>query len=281
MVILHASDLQAGRPFRAKAGEDLVALAHALRPDLVVVAGDLTQRAKAREYRLARTLLDCLAPLPVVVTPGNHDVPLYRAWERLFTPYRNWRRFIAPALDTVTRVEGATVVALNSSAPRRAIVGGRVDGPQVELARRAFASAPADEARVLVIHHHFARPPDGEGGRRLPGAAALLRSFEAMGVDLILGGHVHQTHLGTSRALVDGPGPGIPLVACGTTTSSRGRGPEAGRNTLNVVHLDETTVRVETLLHREGEGFAAVQERSFPRPGRRPPASRNGPGGAP
>jgi 3',5'-cyclic AMP phosphodiesterase CpdA len=267
VLILHASDLQTGKPLRPRAAEDLVALAHALKPDLVVIAGDLTQRAKVREYRAVRSLLDRLAPLPVVVTPGNHDVPLYRVWERVLTPYRNWRRFIALALDSVTRVGGATVVALNSSAPRRAIVAGRVDAHQLELARNAFASAPPGAARVVVIHHHFVRPPDGEGGRPLPGARRLLQAFEGMGVDLILGGHVHQTHMGTSRALVEGAGPGIPLVACGTTTSSRGRGPESGMNTLNVVRLEGATVHVETRRHREGQGFVPVAERAFPRPG--------------
>jgi 3',5'-cyclic AMP phosphodiesterase CpdA len=267
MVILHASDLQTGKPFRARAGEDLAALAHALRPDLVVIAGDLTQRAKVGEYGAVRSLLDRFAPLPVVVTPGNHDVPLYRVWERLLSPYRNWHRFIAPGLDSVTRVAGATVVALNSSAPRRAIVAGRLGARQLELARHAFASAPAGDARVVVVHHHFVPTPDGQGGRPLPGARRLLRAFEAMGADLILGGHVHRTHLSTSRALVAGAGPGIPLVACGTTASSRGRGPEAGLNTLNVVRLDAATVRVETHRHRDGEGFVAVAERTFPRPG--------------
>lgn len=266
MVILHASDLQTGTPFRPRAAEDLVALARTLAPDVVVIAGDLTQRAKAREYRAARSLLDRLAPLPVVVTPGNHDVPLYRVWERLLTPYGNWRRFIAPELDSVTRVRGATVVALNSSAPRRAIVAGRVDAAQVEMARSAFIASGAGDVRVVVTHHHFVRPPGGEGGRPLPGARRLLEAFEAMGVDLILGGHVHQTHMGTSRVLVEGPGPGVPWVACGTTTSSRGRGPEAGANTLNVVHVDADTVRVEVRRHREGEGFVAVEERTFARP---------------
>ncbi|MHB1192748.1 MAG: metallophosphoesterase family protein [Longimicrobiales bacterium] len=267
MVILHASDLQTGKPFRARAAEDLVVLAHALRPGLVVIAGDLTQRAKVREYGAVRSLLDRLAPLPVVVTPGNHDVPLYRVWERLLSPYRNWRRFIAPGLDSVTRVADATVVALNSSAPRRAIVGGRLRARQLELARHAFASAPAGDARVVVVHHHFVPTPDGLGGRPLPGARWLLEAFESMGVELVLGGHVHRTHLSTSRALVAGAGPGIPLVACGTTASSRGRGPEAGVNTLNVVHLDAATVRVETRRHREGEGFVPVAECTFPRPG--------------
>lgn len=267
MRILHASDLQIGKPYRPRAGEAVLALAREVRPDLVVVAGDLTQRAKPGEFREARAFLDALAPLPVVVTPGNHDVPLYRLWERAFAPYRNWRAFIRPELDSVTSVPGATVVALNSSAPRRAVVGGRLDPGQVALARKAFAGAPAGNARVLVTHHHFIPTPDRRGGRPLPGAAGLLSAFEAMGVDVVLGGHVHQTHLTSSRELVGGGGAGIPLLSSGTAASGRGRGPEAGLNTVNLVHLDPGVVRVVT--HRLGEaGFEPWGERIFPRPGR-------------
>jgi len=235
---------QVGTPYRPEVARAFLGLARSLAPDLVVIAGDLTQRAKAREYRVVRAFLDELAPLPVVVTPGNHDVPLYRFWERLLTPYAKWRRFVGAELDTVTRIPGATVVALNSSAPRRAIVGGRIHASQVALARNAFRDAASDDARILVVHHHFLPTPDGLGGRPLPGAAELLRSFEDMGVDLVLGGHVHQTHLRTSREVVSGSGEGIPLVACGTTASSRGRGPETGVNSLNLVHLDGEGVEV-------------------------------------
>ncbi|NNM34012.1 MAG: 3',5'-cyclic-nucleotide phosphodiesterase, partial [Gemmatimonadetes bacterium] len=132
MLLLHGSDLQVGKPFRPDRAEAFLATAARVEPDLVVVSGDLTQRAKVREYEIARDLLAALAPLPVVVTPGNHDVPLYRVWERLFAPYRNWHRFVSPELDSVTHTPEATVVALNSSAPRRAIVSGRVDSHQME-----------------------------------------------------------------------------------------------------------------------------------------------------
>ena len=226
MLILHGSDLQVGKPFRPDRAEAFIALAAEIDPDLVVVSGDLTQRAKRREYGVVRDFLDALAPTPTVVTPGNHDVPLYRFWERIIAPYHNWRNFISPELDSVTILPGATVVALNSSAPRRAIVGGRIDRHQVALARRAFGDAPPDSTRILVVHHHWVPTPSGEGGRPLPNGSRLLAQLESMEVDLVLGGHVHQTHLTTSRALVPGGAPGIPLVACGTTASSRGRGPE-------------------------------------------------------
>ena len=94
LTLLHASDLQYGRPFRLEAAEALISLAESLHADVTVVSGDLTQRAKADEFRGVRRVLDRL-PGPVLVTPGNHDVPLYRVWERLAAPYRNWTSFIA------------------------------------------------------------------------------------------------------------------------------------------------------------------------------------------
>jgi len=246
LTVLHASDLQCGRPFVPRAAEAFVRLAHEVAPDIVVVSGDLTQRAKAREFRMAMDLLARLPSAPVVVTPGNHDVPLYRVWERLLLPYHNWKEIVSPELDSVTGIPGATFVALNSSAPRRAIVNGRVAAKQVEWARGIFGGAAPGDIRALVIHHHFVPVPDGEGGRPLPGAARLVRSFESMGVDFVLGGHIHQTHISTSHDIAPGDNglPGLPLIACGTTASRRGRGPEAGINSLNVVRVGSHDVEV-------------------------------------
>lgn len=242
LTVLHTSDLQVGKPYRPEAAEALVREVDRVHPDLVVVAGDLTQRAKAREFKVARALLARLGPAPVVVTPGNHDVPLYRFWERLATPYRNWKRFISEELDTGTHLDGATVVALNSSAPRRAIVGGRLRDQQVALARQTFQQAPATDVRILVVHHHFVVTDDGSGGSPLPGARGHLDAFSHMGIDLLLGGHVHQTRvLGP-----DDPRTGVPfpVVSCGTTTSWRGRGDEVDANSLNVIEIGTDEIRV-------------------------------------
>jgi len=252
LTVLHGSDLQYGKPYRPAVGQAFQALARAVEPDLVVVAGDLTQRARKSEFEAVRAYLDELAPFPVVVTPGNHDVPLYRVWERLFDPYRNWKRWISPELDTVTHIDGAVCVALNSAAPRRALVAGHLSDAQMEWARRAFAQATAGDARILVTHHHFMPTRDEKGGRPLSRATQLLEAVESMGVDLVLGGHVHQTHLGTSRTLVPGEGPGVALVAAGTAASSRGRGVEAGQNTVNVVRLSEASVEVEVHRYQVG-----------------------------
>ncbi len=257
LTVLHASDLQCGRPFRPSAAEAFLRLAGETDPDVVVVSGDLTQRAKKREYALAASVLARLPAVPCVVTPGNHDVPLFRVWERLLGPHRNWKASISPHLDSVTRVQGATFVALDSSAPRRSIVNGRLDGAQLDFARRAFGDAPVTDLRVLVVHHHFVPVPDGTDGRPLPRAARLLRAFEEMEVAFVLGGHVHQTHITTSNDLLGTrDGPGIPLITCGTTTSWRGRGPEKGLNSLNVLRIDEGVVEVTPhVLVADGTAF--------------------------
>lgn len=269
LTVLHGSDLQYGKPYRPDVGAAFSTLAHDLAPDLIVIAGDLTQRAKSSEFRGVRTFLDALPDgVPVVVTPGNHDVPLFRVWERALSPYRNWKRFISEDLDTVTRIEGATVVALNSSAPHRAIVSGHLSDEQVAWAEEQFAGAGDDDLRLLVVHHHFIATEDRLGGDPLDEGPRLLAEFERMGVDAVMGGHVHQTHLISTRTILDGAegDPGIALLACGTTASSRGRGPEEGRNTLNVVCFEDDELEVVPHEFVEGAGgFRALEKRIFPR----------------
>jgi 3',5'-cyclic AMP phosphodiesterase CpdA len=276
--VLHASDLQCGRPFRPHAAEALIRLAEALSPDVVVVSGDLTQRAKKREYETVNSILARLPDVPTIVTPGNHDVPLFRIFERLVSPYRNWRAAISPELNTVTEVEGATFVALNSSAPRRAIVNGRIDPYQLDFAESAFAHAAPTNVRALVIHHHFVPVPDRTDGRPLPGATGLVRRFEEMGVDFVLGGHVHQTHIRTSSDLLgERERPGIPLITCGTTTSWRGRGPEAQHNTLNVIRVDPDRVEIVPHMLNDGDtSFEPLAPVTLPLGSRSPSASGDG-----
>lgn len=244
LTLLHISDLHFGPPYVPRVGEAVQRLAAGLNPGAVVVSGDLTQRAKQVQFAEAREFLDRLGNVPLVVVPGNHDVPLYRTLERLTTPYRNWRRFSGrPELDTVTHIEGATFVALSSAAPRRAVVAGRLRSRQLQMAHRAFREAPMYDHRIVVVHHHFVPVPGGGAGRPLAHGAALLRELEDMGVSAVLGGHVHQLHMRVSSDLTGRPRP-FPVISTGTATSTRGRGDEAGWNSLCV--------------HRFGEGSLVV-----------------------
>ena len=278
MTILHASDVHFGSAHSSEAARALVRFAHRERPSAVVISGDLTQRAKAREYRAARAFLDDLADFPVVATAGNHDVPLYRVGERFVAPFRNYRRHIGPAVDTVTDVEaapdrgrGARFVALNSASPRTAIVNGRLRRRQLEFAERSFADAPAGWLRVLVVHHNLIDPKDGSYGAPLRGARRILNALRGWGVDLVLSGHVHRATLTESAPEGDGGAePGVPVLLAGTATSVRGRGRERGRSSFNWILARNGVIEVTVHLYsgERGESRAGAEGRFRPDWGR-------------
>lgn len=261
--LLHISDLHFGPPFRPDRADGVLKIAERLGPDAVVVSGDLTQRAKPEQFEAARDYL-ARFEAPVAVTPGNHDVPVYRVWERIVHPHRNYRRFIRDALDEVLRLEGLTIVCLNSSR-RYPISNGRLDGRQLEFAAEAFGNGMEGDARVLVTHHHLAPPPDFEGGNVMPRARRAIEAFTELGVDLILAGHMHRAYIGDSLDFFPGGDreKGIVIVQCGTTTSARGRGRERLANSLNHVRLGGGDIRVTHYLWREGRGFSPHSEHRF------------------
>jgi len=268
LTLLHASDLHFGKHFDPDAARILVDTLGDLSPDLIVLSGDFTQRAKVREYRMARDFLRSLDPVPVVVTPGNHDVPLYRVWERLLSPHGNYRKFISPELDTVTTVPGATVVALNSTAPWRAIVNGRVRDGQLLFAAGAFEKAPEGDARIVVLHHHLTPAPDYEADQVLPGFQRCLAAFGRMKVDLVLGGHLHRSYVANSLDTLPEEGDVRPIVLAqaGTTTSRRGRARERNKNSFNLIAISGEAIRITHYqLDLSQGGFAPVGIHLFPR----------------
>ena len=268
LTILHGSDLHFGRPFDARVADVFKRTIREISPDLLVLSGDFTQRAKVSEYQEAREFLRAFPDLPIVVTPGNHDVPLYRVWERLFAPHRNYREFISPDLDTLTVISGATVVSLNSTAPLRTIVNGRIRDRQLLFASEAFQQAPEGDLRVLVVHHHLASAPDYEPDQVLPGFQRCLDAFGKMNVDLILGGHLHRSFIANSLDAFSGQDAetGIVIAHSGTTTSRRGRARERNKNSFNLIGITGDQMVITPYLHWESEGgFVPVGTYAFPR----------------
>src|SRR3569832_1650921 len=94
--IAHISDLHFGRTDSAVL-EGLKRAIVESKPDIVVVSGDLTQRAKRQEFVAAKRFLDAL-PRPQIVVPDNHDVPLYNVMARWLTPLTRFRRYISKDL---------------------------------------------------------------------------------------------------------------------------------------------------------------------------------------
>lgn len=271
--ILHVSDLHFGPPYHEGVGEALQKFAHRLNADCIVASGDFTQRATEEQFAAARAFLDQLPRAPTIVTPGNHDVPLYRGLERLLDPYRHYRTHISDKLDFVTEIPGAVIVSLNSTAPRQAITNGRISRWQIDLAREAFKGVPDETHRIIVSHHHFAPPPDWEGADVMPKAKRALDAFTQMRVDLILGGHLHRAYIGNSLDVYAGADRehGIIIAQSGTSTSRRGRAREREKNSLNVVRLGGGVIRITHYMYFDDAGdFVPTSRHLFFRRGRPP-----------
>ena len=237
--IVHLSDLHFGR-VDARLLDPLVELVTGLVPDVVVVSGDLTQRARSSEFMQARDFLARL-PRPQVVVPGNHDVPLYNVFERFLRPLAKYRRYIERDLSPAFVDDELAVLGVNTA---RALVvkDGRINHEQLRGLGAAFESLPAEVVRVVVTHHPFDVPQGVHGRERVGRAKTAMHAFAEFGVDLLLAGHLHTSHSAESGERYALGGYEALVVSAGTATSTRERG-EA--NSFNVLTLDKRRVEVE------------------------------------
>jgi 3',5'-cyclic AMP phosphodiesterase CpdA len=251
--------------------EALLQAVPSLEPDAIVVSGDLTQRAKRHQFEEARQFFDRLSDYPMLVIPGNHDVPLWRIFERLLKPHALYREIISPDLNPVLHVGNVVLVGLDSTAPRRSISNGRLDRHQLRHSEQAFAGVPEDKVRIVVAHHQFAPGHDRVFDVSMPGSQRAIDCFVDQKVEMILGGHLHRAYIGNSLDFFPGHhrDRGVIIVQCGTTTSARGKGRERDENTFNLIEAGSQTLKVTHYLYFEEVGtFAPLSVHSFPRPGR-------------
>lgn len=255
-----------------------------LTPDAMVVSGDLTQRAKRYQFKEARQFFDRMGDLPMLVIPGNHDVPLWRIFERLFKPHALYCEIITPDLNPVLRVGNVVLVGLDSTAPRHSISNGRIYPHQLRHCEETFAAVPKDMTRIVVAHHHFAPGHDRVFDIAMPGARRAIDCFVEQKVEMILGGHLHRSYIGSSLDFFPGHhrDRGVIIVQCGTTTSSRGKGRERDENTFNLIEAGSQTLTVTHYLYLEEAGkFVPFSKHIFPRPGRTFDAGDPGSGSSP
>jgi 3',5'-cyclic AMP phosphodiesterase CpdA len=267
--LLHMSDLHFGPPYLPQVGEAVLRACEQLQPDIIVASGDFTQRAKRKQYAEARAFLDRLPEVPKVVVPGNHDVPLYRVFERLFRPYALYKQYISPQLESVLVRDDAVIVALNTTSPLLAITHGRIRRRQLDFCAEAFHAAPPTAVRIVVAHHHFAPAPDYDDEHDVMWRAReALDRFNDLGVELVLGGHLHRAYIGNSLDLYPSHwrSSGIIIAQCGTATSRRGRAREREKNSINLIQIGpEVTLITHYMYFHEVGGFAPVSRHTFPR----------------
>lgn len=260
--LVHLSDLHFGKVNEALLAP-LKARVEALRPDVVVVSGDLTQRARSAEFKQARAWLDTL-PGPQIVVPGNHDIPLYNVAARFFTPLVKYRRHISADLAPEYVDEEIAVLGLNT-ARSLTFKDGRVNREQIERLQRRFAALPPELTHVVVTHHPFDLPDNFDKDDLVDRAPMAMEAFSHCGVDLLLAGHLHASHAGNSAHRYKIAGYAALVVQAGTATSTRKRGED---NSFNAIRIEKDQLTVERHGWQEaGASFELVSTEVFRRNG--------------
>jgi 3',5'-cyclic AMP phosphodiesterase CpdA len=264
--VLHLSDLHFGRGDKPESIEALAALVEQSRPEVVIASGDLTHRGLRSQHDRAAAFLRSLE-LPLVVVPGNHDIP-YTFPKRFTSPWREFERHWEET-QPVFRSDGVVVVGLNSVRPWRH-QSGRIRDDQIERAAAAFRDAPAGALRVVAFHHHLLGAPWRSRKKPVAKRNRVLAGLVEAGADLILAGHIHQSTIAERRefelATPSGEHAVVVSIAPGFGQPRPHRRGEA--RGLHVYEIGEKALRVLTYVWRE-DGWGLTAVRTFPR-GREP-----------
>lgn len=240
--LVHLSDLHFGRvdPVVADVLRETVKELH---PDVLVVSGDFTQRARAGQFKAARAFLDAL-PQPQLIVPGNHDVPLHNVFARFFSPLRTYRHHMSDDLQP-SYVDQEIALIGTDTTRSFTIGGGGIRRRELQRIRDRLKEIGPAVVRILVAHHPFDEPHAGAAfGRARPGPEAV-EQLACEGIDVFLTGHLHVTFAGPTAKRYNVGGRSAIIVEAGTATSTRVRGEP---NAFNLLRIEPQTISVEHLV---------------------------------
>jgi 3',5'-cyclic AMP phosphodiesterase CpdA len=254
--IAHLSDLHFGRHDQEVALRLLANICDD-PPDLIVVTGDLTQRGRHWQFAAARDYFEKL-PKPMIVIPGNHDVPLYDVAQRFIGGLARYRRYISREVQPFFADQEIAVLGLNT-ARSAAFSNGRISHAQANAIKAIFSEVPPERLKILAVHHPVSAPP-GEADLAVVGRAPLaLRAVLEAGVNLVLSGHHHQAYSGDLKVGELAAGNSVLIIHAGTAISTRLRGEP---NSYNILRVEPTrvTCTVQVFQHKR---FAPARTTEF------------------
>jgi len=259
--LVHLSDLHFGRvdetllvPLINRVGE--------IDPDVVVVSGDLTQRARSGQFKAAREFLDAL-PKPQIVVPGNHDIPLHNVFNRFVRPLDKYRRYITDELEPAYIDQEIAVLGVNTTRSAT-IKDGRINAEQIASLQSRLRTLQAHVVTIVVTHHPFDLPAHYGEGHLVGRAPAAMQMFAEHRVDLLLAGHVHASHSGDTTMRYRFGDYAALAVQAGTATSTRGRGETNSFNVIRIASPRSITIELYGWDAAVGT-FAQVRSYAFER----------------
>lgn len=253
--LLHISDPHFGTA-QPPVMEALLQLARAQRPDILVLSGDITQRASVSQFSEAKAFCDRLGIPRMLALPGNHDIPLFNPFQRLFSPYARYLRAFGPDLESALQTPWLRMVSVKTTRRWRH-KNGEVSAAQIARVVADLQQAAPGQLRVVVVHQpvHVLRAEDEHD--RLRGWEAAVRAWAAAGADIVMGGHIHLPYVSELSSCVAGLGRRIWCVQAGTALSSRVR--REAPNSVNLLCYDRGSSPLQCEVQRWDYRAAAGQ----------------------
>lgn len=232
--LLQISDAHFGteRPLVVRA---LLQMAKDESPDLVVLSGDITQRARGSQFRAAREFADQLRPAALLAIPGNHDIPLFNIAARVFSPYGNYSQAFGENLEPEFETRDLLVIGLNTTRPRLH-KNGELSPLQIDRVARRLQRAGASQLRIVVVHQPVLAIRDRDEDNLLERHRVAVPVWAAAGGDIIMGGHIHLPYVRSLSTTFPDLPRDIWTVQAGTSVSSRLR--EGTTNSVNLIRSD-------------------------------------------
>ena len=198
----------------------LMALSGEKKPDVLVVSGDITQRATALQFKNARAFCSQLGIAQMVSLPGNHDIPLFNLYARVLRPYAAYQQAFGQALECELVTSSLCLVTVNTTRWWRH-KNGEVSAAQIDRVCQQLSRATPKQLRVVVVHQpvHVLRPQDEHD--RLRGWQSAVRAWSAAGADIVMGGHIHLPYVCELSSSLKGLSRRLWCVQAGTAVSSR------------------------------------------------------------
>jgi 3',5'-cyclic AMP phosphodiesterase CpdA len=258
--LVHLSDLHFGRT-DPPVLTPLAAIVQRLGPDLIVVSGDLTQRARTAQFIAARAFLDRL-PMPQLVVPGNHDVPLYDVLARFLRPLSRYRQHISEDLEPSFIDEEIAVLGVNT-ARSLTFKHGRINKAQIDRLQERLCALPNSITKVVVTHHPFDLPSGHDRDDLVRRAGLAREMLSACKCDLLLAGHLHLS-VAVEGSMRSGALTHEPVVVqAGSATSTRSRGES---NSFNVIVIDSRHIEIRRYVWQAAaDGFDLTESAHFQR----------------
>lgn len=257
--IAHISDVHFGEADLAIANR-LVESINDASPDLLVVSGDLTQRARSKQFVQARIFLDRL-PKPQIVIPGNHDVPLYNVYDRFVNPLEKYKQYITKDLQPFYGDAEMAVIGINT-ARSLTIKGGRISATQVAGIRLKMGPLHDKIMKIVVTHHPFDLPEGFDEDDIVGNAEEAMAAISECGADVFLSGHLHVSHIvNSARRYKMKNGRSALIIQAGTAASTRERGEQNSFNLIKCEFPNLSVTRFEC--GSPVDGFRAVETDRF------------------